>query len=78
MNQTLTFTTTTATPIHCSGCEQRIVRALRLIAGVTEVAASADSQQVRVVLDPAQTTAEQIQAKLEFAGFAVQRNGGPA
>lgn len=72
MNETLIFAAAAETPIHCQGCKQRINRVLLLLDGVSHVAASAGTQQVRVDFDPARTTPEQMRAKLELAGFTVQ------
>ena len=46
--------------------------------GVEQVAASSQTQQVWVVYDPAQVSAEQLRAKLEQAGFASSPTGGSA
>jgi copper chaperone CopZ len=65
--------------IHCAGCEQRIGRAIRLLPGVQDVQASAQSQQVRVAIDPTRVRPEAVQAKLEQLGYQVTpQDGGPA
>jgi len=62
--------------IHCAGCESRISYALRRVPGVRDVQASADTQQIAVVVDPAQVTLEAIQEKLQTLGyqFTTQRD----
>lgn len=62
--------------LHCSGCEQRVGVALRRLAGVREVAASAATQRVRVVIDPDLVSAAAVQARLELMGYTVQPHGG--
>jgi len=69
MTRTARFTIREQTPIHCEGCEQRIGNALRRISGVQEMQASRETQEVHVTFDPEKTTAEQVRAKLDLAGF---------
>jgi copper chaperone CopZ len=69
MGQTVTFTVTGEEKIHCAGCEQRVVTALQLLAGIQDVQASAQSQRVVVKFDPAQISPEQVRAKLKHLGY---------
>lgn len=69
MPRTVEFTVTGEQRIHCTGCEERIRRALRRLPGIQEVRASADTQQVVVTLDPGRVTPDQVQAKLEQIGY---------
>ena len=57
--------------IHCSGCETRIAFALRRLAGVREVRASAESQRIAVTIDPAELSPEQVRARLQELGYEV-------
>jgi copper chaperone len=78
MNQTAEFTVTGENPIHCEGCERRIATALKRLRGVTRVDASSQTQQVRVVFDPAHVSEEQLRTRLEQAGFVVRPAHGSA
>ncbi len=68
---TLDFTVIGEQTIHCAGCEQRIGNALHRLPGIREVAASHQTQGVRVAIDPAQVDAAQIRGKLEQLGYEV-------
>jgi copper chaperone len=59
--------------IHCAGCESRIATALRRLPGVEEVQASAGTQQVKVTIDPARVSAEDLSARLEQLGYQVHQ-----
>lgn len=61
--------------LHCAGCEQRVIRALRAMPGVQHVQASAQTQAVRVELDPIQMSPERVQTKLQQLGYAVIPQG---
>ena len=71
MTEAITFTVTGEQKIHCTGCEQRIGTALRHVAGIRDVQASAQTQQVIVTIDPARVAPEQVRAKLEQMGYDV-------
>ena len=55
--------------IHCEGCEARIANALRRLPGVAEVQASAETQRVRVTIDPARTSQDEVRARLAQIGY---------
>lgn len=55
--------------MHCGGCETRVRFALSRMPGVQEVLASAKTQRIAVVINPDQVTPEQVQARLQDAGF---------
>ncbi len=59
--------------IHCEGCEKRIATALRALPGITGVQASATTQEITVRFDPAQSSADQVAAKLTDIGFPATR-----
>jgi cation transport ATPase len=53
MTQTFDFQITQeGQQLNCVACEQRVDKTLRRLSGVTAVTASAQTQQVRVMLDP--------------------------
>ncbi len=72
MRDTVQFSITGDQTIHCASCEARIERALRRVAGVQDVRANADTQQVAATIDPEQVTPEQVQAKLTDLGYEAQ------
>ena len=76
MSDTVQFSITGEQTIHCASCEARIERALRRVAGVQDVRANADTQQVAATIDPTQVTPEQVQATLTALGYEAQ--GGMA
>lgn len=69
MAQTIAFVVTGEEKMHCAGCEQRVGNALRRLPGVQTVQASAETQRVVVTFDPAQVSAEQVQANLVQIGY---------
>lgn len=71
MTDTRVFQVTGEPAIGCAGCERRISNALRRLPGVVTVQASAQSQRVVVVFDPAVVHPQQIQATLERLGYTV-------
>jgi copper chaperone len=78
MPRTIEFVVTGEDKLHCAGCEQRVRKALRRLAGVQEVQASAATQQVMVTFDPTQVGPEQVQAMLEQLGYEIAVQGGTA
>ena len=75
MAQSIEFVVTGEDKLHCTGCEQRVGNALRRLAGVQDVRASAETQQILVTIDPAQVGPEQVRAKLEQIGYQVTPQG---
>jgi len=55
----------------CRACEQRIDRALTQIDGVVRSNADHRAAQVKIVFDPARTSAEAVQARITQAGYEV-------
>ncbi len=68
-SKTIDFKVVGEQKIHCEGCEQRVGNALRRLPGVENVETSHKTQDVRVQVDPAQVSAEQVQAKLDQLGY---------
>ena len=64
--------------MHCEGCEQRVGMVLRRLPGVDAVSASAATQQIDVSFDPNLVEVEQLQVRLEQAGFVTVLAGGRA
>lgn len=58
--------------IHCAGCESRIATALRRLPGVEEVQASAETQRVKLTIDPVRVSADDVRARLEQLGYQIQ------
>jgi copper chaperone CopZ len=75
MSETINFTVTGETSIHCAGCEQRISRALRRIPGIQNVQTSIPHQQIVVTFEPTRVSSELIQTKLGEIGYEVTRSG---
>lgn len=59
------------TGMTCGGCENSLKRALGRIDGVGDVDASHAAQSVRVSLDPAKVTVDQIRERIAAIGFTV-------
>ncbi len=57
--------------MSCSGCEQRIERALANLDGVVRSQASHLAGEVRVVLDESRTRPDQVRACIARAGYEV-------
>lgn len=55
----------------CTGCEQRLGKALRRVDGVREATADHRSGQVRVRFDPAATDRGALAAQIDIAGYSV-------
>ncbi len=71
MTQTLAFTVTGEQTIHCSGCEERISKALHRLPGIHEVQASSQTQRVVVTINPDRANSDQVRSKLEQMGYQV-------
>lgn len=59
------------TGMTCGGCENSVKRALGRLDGVGDVEASHAGQSVRVSLDPARVTVDQIRERIAAIGFTV-------
>jgi copper chaperone CopZ len=59
------------TGMTCTACEQRIQRALAQVEGVVRSAADHRAARVKVVFDPARTSAGTVQRRIEQAGYEV-------
>jgi copper chaperone len=57
--------------MSCEACEQRIERALAQVDGVVRTVADHRAGRVTVVLDPAQTSAWAVHARIRQAGYEV-------
>lgn len=55
----------------CTGCEQRIQRALAQVDGVVRSVADHRAARVKVVFDPARTSLQTVQARIKQAGYEV-------
>jgi copper chaperone CopZ len=55
----------------CGGCEHRIQRALAQVEGVVRSAADHRAARVKIIFDPARTSAQAVQARIEQAGYEV-------
>jgi len=58
--------------MHCASCEARVVLGLRRLAGVRDVHASAQTQQISVSVDSGPVTSEQLQEKLLELGYRAE------
>ncbi len=76
MTRMIEFAVTGEQKIHCAGCEERIGNALRRLAGIQDVKASAQTQRVVVTIDLTQVRPDQVQAKLEQLGYQVRSQEG--
>lgn len=59
------------TGMTCGGCENAVKRALARLEGVGEVEASHAGESVRVTLDPAKVTVDQVRERIAAIGFTV-------
>jgi len=55
----------------CTGCEQRLAKALSRLEGVVRSTANHQTGQVRVVFDAARTPESAIRSTIEQAGYEV-------
>jgi copper chaperone len=76
MSNIIHFTVTGEFKINCSGCEQRITRALRRIPGIRQVTARSEDQRIVVTYEAALVGAEQLRAKLGEIGYEVAHEDG--
>lgn len=58
--------------MHCGGCARSVQFVLHQLPGVRQVDADYRTQEIRVVLDSAAVTAEQLQSQLDWIGYQVQ------
>jgi Cu+-exporting ATPase len=59
------------TGMTCTACEQRVRRALAQVEGIVRSAADHRAARVRVVFDPARTSVDAVQSRIEQAGYEV-------
>lgn len=59
------------TGMSCTACEQRIQRTLAQVDGVVRSTADHRAARVKIVFDPARTSAETVQRRIEQAGYEV-------
>lgn len=57
--------------INCERCEARIANGLSRLPGVENVEASAQTQRVRVAIDPARTSTSDVRAAMTELGYQV-------
>lgn len=57
------------TGMTCTGCEQRIQKALGRLEGIQRSRADYQRAEVRVVFDPARTTEQAVRACIEQVGY---------
>jgi copper chaperone CopZ len=62
----------------CTGCEQRLAKALGRVDGVREATADHRTGQVRVRFDPAVTDRVALAAQVHTAGYEVTGDAGAA
>jgi copper chaperone CopZ len=55
----------------CTACERRIARALAQVDGVVRSTADHRAARVKVVFDPARTSAQAVQARIQQSGYEV-------
>lgn len=69
MLKSITFEITGTERLACAGCEQRVERMLKALAGVRQVRAQAPSQTVEVLFDAAALEPAAIAERLSKAGY---------
>ena len=69
MLQSITLTVTGDQRMACEGCENRVIRLLRALAGVSRVKARASDQHIQIQFDPAVANAASIRGRLLDAGY---------
>jgi len=72
MFRSATFTVTGDQRLHCVSCEQRVVRAIKSLAGVQHVRADASSQRIEVMFDPAKLDEPAIAERLGLLGYSTE------
>jgi copper chaperone CopZ len=77
MIETCTFEVIGPQRMDCAGCENAIQRSLTRLPGVRRVQADHHTQHVVVQLDPAQTDAEAIKARLALSGYQATQLAAP-
>lgn len=55
----------------CGGCEDRIARAVRRVAGISAIEADHRSGEVRATFEPERVSDAEIRAAIERAGYEV-------
>ncbi len=73
MSSTLERTTLTAPDISCAHCVAAINKAVGGLDGVSSVATSEQTKQVRIEFDPARVSLAQIEATMDDEGYPIQK-----
>ncbi len=66
-------TTIHVTGMHCTGCAERLTRVLTRLPGVTVLRADHQQGEVAVRLEPGSSSLDEVQGRIEHAGFSVER-----
>ncbi len=74
MKESVHFTVIGDDKLHCSGCEQRVGRALKREPGVEAVQASFKTQKVDVTYDPQKTDRQKLRERLNLLGYEVNQD----
>ena len=77
MIETCTFEVIGPQLMDCEGCENAVQRSLTRLPGVHRVQADHHTQRVIVQLDPTQTDAEAIKARLAVSGYQANQLAAP-
>ncbi len=77
MIETWTFEVIGTQGMNCEGCENAVQRSLTRLLGVREAKADHHTQRVVVQVDPAQTDAEVIKARLAVSGYQAHQLAAP-
>lgn len=58
--------------MHCAGCARGVQFVLHQLPGVRQVDADYRTQEIRVVIEPAAVTIDQLQSQLDGIGYQVE------
>lgn len=73
MINTLRYKVVGEIKMHCSGCEGRVLLALKRLPGVRSIEADSKTQHIAVTADADQISANQVQAAIAKLGYDIQQ-----
>ncbi len=73
MINTLRFTVVGDIKMNCSGCEGRVLLALKRLPGVKSIEADSKTQHIAVTADSDQISSDQVQAAISKLGYDIRQ-----
>lgn len=61
-----------STKLHCKNCVKKVVENISFVKGVKDLDVSLEKQQIKVVFDPAKTSAATLETEIKKLGYPAE------